>query len=227
MGPVLGIIAGMVEAVTELPVVTITGLLQSRPPVLVALFALVLAFMPMLTIILAYNQTATDIETRHIRYLLFRSDRVSIYLGKSLGAWMLVTGCIGLVLLLFGVFLGIRSSALEGIGGVVYLVGIWLTAAFYALPLVALLGLTSSVAGRARRSLSLVILLWFGIGVTSSLLGLVDERFELLAYLFPTTGRFELLIDNFGDKLGIIVYLVAYTAIAGALGLWRFRRRDL
>ncbi len=227
LGPALDMIAGMVEGVTELPAVAIRGLLRERPPVLVALFALVLALMPLLTTILAYNQTATDIETRHIRYLLFRSDRVSIYVGKSLGAWMLVAGAIGLVLVLFGVFLGLRSNSLEGMRGVIYLVRIWLTAACYAVPLIVLLGLISALVGRARRSLSLTLLFWFGVTVASGLLGLADERLEILAYLFPTTGRFGLLLDGLGDKFGMILYLLVYTAIVGGLGLWRFRSRDL
>lgn len=227
LGPVLDMIAGMVEGVTGLPAVAIRGLLTTHPPVLVALFALVLLLMPLLTIVLAYDQTATDIETRHVRYLLFRSDRVSIYLGKSLGAWILVAAAVALVLALFGLFLGLRSSSLEGVRGVVYLVQIWVTAALYALPFIALLGLISALVGRARRSLSFTLLYWFAVVTSAGLLGLADEKFEVLAYLFPATGRFDLLVDDFGDKRDVLLYLVAFTLVAGGLGLWRFRSRDL
>lgn len=227
MGPALDLIAGMVERVTDLPVVGIRGLLREHPPVLVALFALVMGLMPLLCIILAYDQTATDIETQHVRYLLFRSDRVSIYLGKALGAQMIVAIAIALVLLIFGVFLGIRTNSLEGMKGVMYLGRIWVTAVLYALPFVALLGLSSALLGRARRSLSVTFLYWFTVVTLAGLLSLANESFEQLGYLFPSIGRFDLLLDDPGDVQGTALYLLAFTLVAGGLGLWRFRSRDL
>ena len=227
LGPGLSMVAGMIEEVTGLPALAISGLLSKHPPVLVALFALVILMMPLVTLTLAYDQTATDIETRHVRYLLFRSDRVSIYLGKSLGAWVFVAGAVGLVLAMFGVFLGLRSDALEGVRGIVYLGKIWVTATAYALPFIALLGLASALVGRARRSLSVTILFWIGVGIASGLLGLANEDFTKVAYLFPTQDRFELLVDDLRPKASLVVYLLAYTLVAGGLGLWRFRSRDL
>ena len=227
MGPALDMIAGMVEGVTGLPVLGVRGLLREHPPVLVALFALVMGLMPLLCIILAYDQTATDIETRHVRYLLFRSDRVSIYLGKALGAQLIVALAVGLALLVFGAFLGIRTNSLEGMKGVLYLGRIWVTAVLYALPFVALLGLVSALIGRARRSLTVTFLYWFAVSILSGLLSLADESFDQLSYLFPSVGRFDLLLDSPGDLRNTVLYLVAFTLITGGLGLWRFRSRDL
>ncbi|WP_146157224.1 ABC transporter permease [Enhygromyxa salina] len=227
LGPALDMIAGMVESLTDLPVIGIRGLLREHPPVLVALFALVMLFMPLLCIILTYDQTATDIETRHVRYLLFRSDRVSIYLGKAAGALVLVSLAIALVLLIFGVFLGVRSSALEGLEGVVYLGRIWLTASLYAVPFVALLALSSALFGRARRALTATFLYWFAVGTLSGLLSLANDGFERLSYLFPSVGRFSLLLDDPAAVRGTVLYLLAFSLVAGLLGLWRFRSRDL
>ncbi|KIG14600.1 hypothetical protein DB30_06655 [Enhygromyxa salina] len=227
LGPALDMIAGMVEGLTDLPVVGVRGLLRQHPPVLVALFALVMFLMPLLSIILAYDQTATDIETRHVRYLLFRSDRISIFLGKALGAQLIISIAVALVVLIFGVFLAVRTDALEGMKGVAYLGRIWVTAVLYAVPFVALLGLSSALFGRARRSLTVAFLYWFGVATLSGLLSLANEGFEHLRYLFPSVGRFDLLLDDPGDLRGTVLYLVAFTLVAGLLGLWRFRSRDL
>jgi ABC-type transport system involved in multi-copper enzyme maturation permease subunit len=227
LGPVLGMITGMLEGVTGLPAVAIGGLLDDHPPVLVALFGLVLALMPLLCLVLAYDQTATDIETRHVRYLLFRSDRLSIYLGKALGALGIIAGAVGLVLLVVGGFLGVRSNSLEGLTGVVYLVRIWLTAVLYAVPFVALLGLMSALVGRPRRTLTFTILYWFAVGTAGGLLSLADESFSNLHYLYPTADRFNLMLDDAGDMGGTVLYLLCFTIVAGGLGAWRFRTRDL
>jgi ABC-type transport system involved in multi-copper enzyme maturation permease subunit len=227
LGPVLGMITGMLEGLTGLPAVALGGLLDDHPPVLVALFGLVLTLMPFLCLVLAYDQTATDIETRHVRYLLFRSDRLSIYLGKALGALGIIAGAVGLVLLVVGGFLGVRSNALEGLTGVVYLVRIWLTAVLYAVPFVALLGLMSALVGRPRRTLTFTFLYWFAVGTAGGLLSLADESFSNLHYLYPTADRFNLMLDDAGDMGGTVLYLLCFTIVAGGLGAWRFRTRDL
>ncbi len=226
LGPVLGMITGMIESLTGLPAVAIGNLLDDHPPVLVALFALIMMIMPILSLTLAYDQTATDIETRHVRYLLFRTNRWSIYLGKALGALAIIAAAVGLVLAVFGVFLGLRSNSLQGLAGVVYLLRIWVTAVAYSVPFVALLALMSALVGRPRRTLVLTVLYWFAIVTASGLLGLVDESFEDLRYLFPTDG-FNLLLDNPKGMIGTVLYLLAFTLVAGGLGAWRFRTRDL
>jgi ABC-type transport system involved in multi-copper enzyme maturation permease subunit len=227
IGPALDLVAGMVEGVTGLPILGVRGLLAEHPPILVALFGLVLGLMPLLSIILAYDQTATDIETRHVRYLLFRSDRVSIYLGKALGAQLIVAIAIAIVLLVFGVFLGMRTDAIEGFEGVVYLGRIWVTAVLYAIPFVALLGLISALIGRARRSLTVAFFYWFSVVVLAGLLSMAHESLAHLSYLFPSVGRFNLLFDDPEQLRNTVLYLIAFTLVAGSLGLWRFRSRDL
>ena len=229
IGPALNMVTGAIQSVTGLPAVAIGGLLGKHPPVLVLLFGLVVTLMPLLCIILAYDQTATDIETRHVRYLLFRSDRDSIYLGKSLGALIVIAAATALILVVFGVFLALRSNALEGIEGVIYLGRIWLTVVFYSLPFVALLGLMSALVGRSRRTLSFTLLMWLAVAAISGMLYFANEDFAAqFRYLFPAnSARFNLMLDSSGDARMTALYVLAYTLIAGGLGLWRFRTRDL
>jgi ABC-type transport system involved in multi-copper enzyme maturation permease subunit len=227
LGPALGMITGMIESLTGLPAIAIGALLHEHPPVLVALFGMVMTLMPILCLTLAYDQTATDIETRHVRYLLFRTDRLSIYLGKSLGALGIVGAAIGAALLVVGTFLGLRSNSLEGMSGVVYLARIWLTAVAYSIPFVAFLGLMSALVGRPRRTLTFTVLYWFAVSTAAGVLGFVDVAFHKLRYLFPTVGRFELMLDDFSDMRTTVLYLLCFTLIAGGLGAWRFRTRDL
>ena len=227
LGPVLGLITGMIESITGLPAVAIGGLLDDHPPVLVALFGLVMTLMPLLSLVLAYDQTATDIETRHVRYLLFRTDRMSIYLGKALGALAIIGAAVGLVLVVVGGFLAVRSDSLQGVQGVVYLTRIWVTAVGYAIPSVAMLALMSALVGRARRTLGFTVLFWFAVKTAAGLLGLANEEFHKLNYLYPTAGSYDLMLDAPKDMSGTVLYLLCFTIVAGGLGAWRFRTRDL
>lgn len=227
VGPALDMVSGMIEGVTGLPVAAVRRLIENHPPVLVALFALLLLLLPLLCTLLAYDQTATDIETKHVRYLLFRSDRASIYLGKALGAWLLVMLAVGLGLIVVGGFLGLRSSALEGLEGIVYLARMGLTAGVFALPMIAVLGLISALVGRARRALTVTLLVWIGVLIAAGLLGRVDEDLSLVRYLFPSAGRFGLLFDDFGELAKIVGYQLGYAVVIGGAGLWWFGRRDL
>lgn len=228
LGPGLDFAMNWVQNTTGLPAVGVTRLLDVHPPVLVLLFGMVLTIMPILALMLAYDQTATDIETRHVRYLLFRSTREAIYLGKSLGALLFIGTALALVLLVFGVFLGVKAQALGGVAGIAYLGRIWLTCMVYALPFVGFLGLMSALVGRPRRSFGFTLLAWIGVSALSGIGSIWKESLGSLRYLYPATrDRFSLMLDDFGDVQGQLGYVLLYTAIAGALGLWRFRTRDL
>lgn len=227
IGPGIDMIAGMVEGLTGLPMLGVRRILTDHPPVLVALFALMLALLPFFGVLLAYDQTATETETKHVRYLLFRCDRRAIFLGKALAAELMIVGAVGLALVIVAAFLGLRSNALGGVAGILYLLRMWLSAALLALPLVALLGLLSALVSRARQALGLALLLWVGIGIASGLLGLADERLGALDYAWPSTGRFRLLFDEGGSLATELGYLLVYTLLVGALGLAWYRRRDL
>ena len=57
----------------------------------------------------------------------------------------------------------------------------------------------------------------------------VKEKLEVVGYLFPARGRFDLLVDDLGDKTELIGYLVLYTLVAAPLMLlgmpeWMGRR---
>lgn len=227
IGPGIDMIAGMVEGLTGLPLLGVRRILTEHPPVLVALFALMLALMPFLCVLLAYDQTATETETRHVRYLLFRCDRRALFLGKALAAELMIVGAVGVALAIVAAFLAVRSNALGGVAGLVYLLRMWLSAGLLALPFVALLGLISAMVSRARQALGIAMLLWIGVNIAAGLLGLVDERLALLDYAFPSAGRFRLLFDDLGSLAGAGAYLLVHALIVGSLGMFWYRRRDL
>jgi ABC-type transport system involved in multi-copper enzyme maturation permease subunit len=226
-GSGMGAIAGMIEGVTELPATAIARTLEHHPPVLVALFALVILLLPIWTLVTAYDQTASDIETKHVRYLLFRSDRASIYLGKSLGALLLVGGSLALALGVLGLFLALESNALDSASGLLYLFRIWLTAMLFTIPFIALLGAVGALVGRARRTVSATVMIWIGVNAGAGIAKLSTDSSWNIEYLYPTTGRFNLMVDDLSIMGPTVAYLGVFSVVALSLGLLRFKRRDL
>jgi ABC-type transport system involved in multi-copper enzyme maturation permease subunit len=227
-GPGFKMLSSMVESVTELPHGAISGTLEAHPPVLVGLFALVVSLLPLWALVTTYDQTASDIETHHARYLLFRTDRTSLYLGKSLGALALLAGSLAMALLVLTGFLGLRSDAVGGLSGAVYIGRIWATSVLLAMPFVAFFGLAGALMGRARRTLNASMVYWTGVGIASGIARAVsDGRSFGIEYLYPTARRFELVLDDPRALLPSAAYMLAFTAVCVGLGLWRFRRRDL
>jgi len=222
-----GMLLEMVAAMTDFPLETVRETLELHSPPLVGAFAFLMLVMPVLSLTMGYDQCASDIETRHARYLAFRIDRVTLYLGKLLGAWAIVSLALSTAAISMAVYIWVRAgSAPEPL----YLVRIIVTVSVCALPLLTFLGLLGTLRGRARRVALLAILSWLAVGLAS---GAARHWLELevlgdaVEFLWPTNGQWALVFDGWQGWLISAARVVGYAVVVGALGLLHFRRRDL
>ena len=103
-----------------------------------------------------------------MRYLLFRSDRRAIFLGKWLGAYLIVAGAATLALLTLGVFIGAQIEDFHWARDSLYLLRIWGTVLLLAVPYVSFLGLLGAVVGRARRVPLVALGFWTVAGILAA-----------------------------------------------------------
>lgn len=225
--PALLMGGGMLQSMTELPIDQLMEVLNAHPPMLVMLFAGLLSMVPLATYVFAFDQTASEIETRHARYLLFRSDRDAIYLGKALGAYLMVAGAVTVATALLAAFILARSGTFAPVEDTLYMGRAWLTCLATAVPYVAFLGMLGAVVGKSRRVLSVAVFFWIVLGIVGGLLSSWRPELDLTPYLFPSLSRYHLLTDSFSMGLPTFVHLVLFSVTCVGLGLWRFRRRDL
>ncbi len=220
----------MVASMAEFPLDTVRSTLELHSPPLVGAFAFLMFVMPLLTLTMGYDQCAGDIETRHVRYLAFRIDRTTLYLGKLLGAWMLISLTIALAAVSMAGYIQVRAGTIPGGADFVYLGRCIITVCVAALPLLALLGLLGTLRGSARRVALLAVLLWLALALASAAarFGLESELLaKVIDVLWPTNGRWNLILDEGGPWLVSAARVVLYSVVAVGLGLAHFWRRDL
>ena len=67
------------------------SLFQERPPTLAAYLVVATTLTPLFAMLASCDQTATDLGTRHIRFLIPRVGRAEIFVARLLGAAIVVT----------------------------------------------------------------------------------------------------------------------------------------
>ncbi|MBV1860614.1 MAG: hypothetical protein KUG77_19530 [Nannocystaceae bacterium] len=220
----------MVASMADFPLETVQVSLEAHSPPLVGAFAFLMMVMPLLALTMGFDQCAGDIDTRHVRYLAFRIDRTTLYLGKLLGAWALISLTIAVAAVSMVGYIQVRMGSIPSAADVVYLGRSIITVCVAALPLLTLLGLLGTLRGRARPVALLTVLLWLAVGLSAAAARYGAES-ELLAQVievvWPTNGRWDLIFDEWASWGAGAARVLIYSIVVGALGLAHFRRRDL
>ncbi|MEZ4265699.1 MAG: ABC transporter permease subunit [Myxococcota bacterium] len=215
-------VASFVGGAVELSPDALTDTFRDHPPLLVAVFALSLMLTPLLAILLSSDQTATDIRTRHLRFLLLRTDRLSLYLGRAVGT--LGAFAIAQALATAAVVLALSPSRVGGADGALYLLRGYANVLLLAVPCIALMAALSALTAHAARALMLAMAIWVVLAIAVASTG---TDFEFLRFGFPTAGKYRALSDHLGDLAPLLGFQLAYAALALGLGFVAFRRRDL
>lgn len=197
------------------------------PPVLFAfLFKGTLLFLPVLILLIGFDQIAGDIQHRTIRYMAGRARRSSLVAGKALGVWGVITiMTLVLHLTVWTVMLirGGDSPALVLSWGV----RLWL---FTVASAGAYVGLTSLISSFFKTP---IVALFVGVGVlfvlwlASTILGL-SEATEAVTWAFPSAYESKLLVSPQPARIfGGVAALLAWGAamVAGAAAI--VSRRDI
>jgi ABC-type transport system involved in multi-copper enzyme maturation permease subunit len=225
---VLRPVYGPIAWFTDLPDTEIEVLFRDHPPHLVAFFAVCIWFVPMLSYITGFDQTATDIRSRHLRFLLLRVDRATLLLGRALAVLLILATGYALTIGLLIALMIASDGGMGGVSEVVFLVRIWLCLVLFSVPMVALLSWTNTLTGHPYLAFAAAVGLQFGVWV----LGLVGQwqevsLFESAPLLFPTAYKYNLLSDDPELLQVVLTQQLALTMAFAALAWFAFRRRDV
>lgn len=211
---------------TDLDASAVDGLLTNHPPLLVATFVLTVLLTPLLAMLASFDQTASDIRTRHIRFMLLRTDRASLFTGKAIGsllffaiAQVVATSLVAAVLWITG--------GVSGLDSLTYVVRIAVTAIVFAVPFVSLMAMCGAITGNARLALLMGFAIQLLIWAASGIGGLLDESLKVLRFGFPTAMKYHLVSDAMGDIGLALVHQGVLIVVFLALGWTVLRRRDV
>lgn len=210
-------------------------LLYARPALVSAIALVLLIVVPYTTCLGAFNQTAGDIGSRGLRFLLLRTERHNVFFGRFLGALLFnfiwTTGLVAVI----AVFIHLKFK--------IYPLGTlaaWSTACLFALlllslPYVALCAWVSGSLSSAFGSLAMcMVLCGFSILLLLMLKGTLVQRTPLRAddlawmmRLIPWGWKYDTLHPSLATRSLAVAVQLGFTALFLFGGARAFQRRDL
>lgn len=199
--------------------------LSACPPVLFGLFRGTLLFVPLLILLIGFEQIAGEIQHRSIRYIAGRARRESIVAGKALGVWG-VTATMMLVLH-FTVWIvmlaqgGTQASAIFAWGP-----RLWLFSVAGAGAYVGLVALISSFFRTPIVALFVGAAVLFGVWLTNTVLGIFPTT-KPGTWAFPATYETLLVSHQPLQVLGGVAALLGWGAVMVTAAALIVKRRDV
>ena len=218
-----GVLSAFVGATPEQ-----SAFLLGDTPALVSLFLILLfAFLPFLVHLSGFNQTAGDIGSRGLRYLLLRTERANVYLGRLIATYLFTLAVITVIIAVVGVYVIVKVRFYSAGDVALWLLRGWFAAAVFVMPWVAFSAWISAAV--PMPFLSLLVSnggLAFWVIFVAIMRGKLDEL-GYAAYATPWGFKWWLLDPSLGKMLGGVLIMLAFTAVLTLLGLRTFHRRDV
>jgi hypothetical protein len=221
-------VAGAVEWVTGARAEEVSYLLQRQPALLSAIFLSFLVAMPWIFCFGAFNQTSGDIANRGLRYLLLRTERPNIYLGRFLGTLAFLAVSLAVLLAVVVLYIGLKFDIYPAADLLTWSLQGYVAFLALALPYVAMCAWVSGGIDSPFGSLVLCLLL---VGFPVMFLKLANMTIggdaPWLERLIPWGWKYDLLAGDVGTRLLAYAVMLGFTAFFLFIGLRLFRRRDL
>lgn len=201
-------------------------LLDERPAALSAIFLVLLFGMPLVIPFGAFNQTAGDIGNRGLRYVLLRTERANIFVGRLLATMAFTVFVEAIVILTIALYLWLKVGVYGGVEIASWSVRGFVALAVSGLPYVAACAWISAARDSAMSSLVIANTVIGGV-LLGPVIALAWEPARFVTYLLPWAVQNDLLAPGSGTVAVAFGACVLYTIVFVSLGLWTFGRRDL
>jgi hypothetical protein len=206
---------------------TVRFLFIERPATLSAYFIIAMTMVPGFVIWGASNQTAADIKSRHLRFLIPRCGRFEIYLGRFLGAVLFIT-LLEVVVGIIATLISLQIDNMDVAMVLLYALQVNGIVIAYSLPYIALMAILS--AWMASAGLAVVIAMSI-YSVLAMVIGVFSIRWPeesvWFSYLLPNALKEQLINPDGSLILLALAALVVYLLIYFWLGWYIFRVRDV
>ncbi|HEO65648.1 MAG TPA: hypothetical protein ENI73_07240 [Spirochaetes bacterium] len=206
---------------------SVSNLLTNHSPLLGTFFFFSLLITPMFGILFSSDQTASDIGRKHIRFLLPRVNRISLYLSRILSTWIAWSIIVLLMTLIVTLVIGLsRTTDLTG-PLILFGLRIALTLSIYGLPFIAMMAFANSFTSSAAIALLLGWAFWIITTLLTWIGGAFGDEYEYIQFIFPSSVKYYMLSDDITVVLGSIGLTLLYSLVFTALGWLIITKRDL
>jgi hypothetical protein len=202
-------------------------LLDRQPALLSAIFLIMLFASPLLVALGAFNQFSGDVQSRGLRYQLFRTERTNIFFGRFLGTAMYTFIVMAALIAIIVLYIGFKVRLYEWSALIVWSLRGILALCIVSLPYIALCSLLSSMIDSPFGSLTINSL----VIACVPFFALIGRAFwkpaSNIKYVLPWGVQPYLLHYNPMVIIGTVAACLGYTALFLLLGHYYFCRRDL
>lgn len=202
-------------------------LVVHKPALISAILILLMLVAPSCACLGAFNQTSGDIGSRGLRYLLIRTERQNIFLGRFIGTALFMCAVFALLFIVLGVYVVAKIDVHPKGDMLLWLAGGYIRLILFALPYMALCAWVSGAVSSPFGSLVLALVFAYVWPLFVALGSQQQEAFSYAQYVTPWGYKWWLFSERaWMVGLGAVVML-AFTAVLIVLGLRHFRKRDL
>ncbi len=206
---------------------TAQALFVDRNPGFSIFYLVAINTAPLFVLFAASDQTANDIGSKYLRFLLPRCQRIEIYISRFLGCVLLVWAAYIIVSLIAALWVVLFNDA--NIGEII-IEWLWVVGSLmlYVLPFIAFMSLCSALVGSA--GLSALLGLGFYL-IVVIIIGVLGFRWQgaadLVAWILPNSIKPWVLLMDGWHLIKSAVVAAIYLLIYGGLGWYMFARRDI
>ncbi len=203
-------------------------LFSDHPATLSLYYLFAITTMPMFVLVAASNQTAGDIGSQYLRFLIPRCTRIEVFVARFVGATVIVSASYFVITLAAAVMSFMIDNNAPLIQVVTYTLQITLSILAYSLPFIAMMALCSACVGSAGLSALAGGSVYSIVAVIASFSSLRwPEVGELINYLLPSMTKSMLLSLNLADLVQACFVALAFVVLYGGAGWLVFSRRDI
>lgn len=185
-----------------------------------------LSLLPILSLLISADQTASDRARGTLRYLVMRSNRLEIFFGRFFGQLFIMLSVVFATLVSVLVVIAFNSAeqlqlALLSVPAII--VNLVLVLA----PFIALMAMVSVIAKSARQATMFAVILWI---LASLILFLLNSNFpnvSVLQWALPGSQISDLYLLAEWDTLALAPIPLIHTLVLLAIGAFIMKRRDL
>ncbi len=206
---------------------TAQALFVDRHPGFSLFYLVAINTAPLFVLFAASDQTANDIGSKYLRFLLPRCQRIEIYLGRFLGCVLLVWAAYIAVSVVAALWVVLFNNA--NLGEII-VEWLWVVISLmvYVLPFIAFMSLCSALVGSAGLSALL------GLGsylIVVIIIGILGFRWQgaadLVAWVLPNAIKPWVLLMDVWQLIKAALVGFIYILVYGWLGWIMFSRRDI
>ncbi|MBA3542060.1 MAG: hypothetical protein H0T79_20760, partial [Deltaproteobacteria bacterium] len=200
---------------------------EDKPAMVSAILVLLVLFTPLLVCLGGFNQTSGDISTKGLRFLLIRTERPNIFIGRFIGTYLFTAAVFALLFGILALYMGVKVKVHPTSDMVLWLLQGYVRIMLFALPYMAICAWISCAIESPFGSLVISLMLTYMVPLFIRQGEKLNDNVGYLQLSNPWGYKWWLFQPMGLQFFGGIVAMLGFTAAFLWLGNRYFGKRDL